>query len=207
MLDSDHSNVALVWRSHIAFLFTFLFQFSWLCTCQPAFRHPSFLKNVEHDSLNKFELTSLYGTPRNGGCSMILHKAQVRAMSTRRRVAVVLFLFFLCFLFTHLPSPSLTQNDTRSDDKPHFLYQSPFRESPDYQYEKELSNALKTIEQSVLAENHGNRTSESRIWQVAISQTIDEKEFRGADSRALEETNSEWMYNVRLVLHPRPTTS
>lgn len=132
-------------------------------------------------------------------------------MFTRRRVTVVLFLLLVWFFFTHLPSPPVTQNNTRADrpppkyrveEKPHFLYQSPYREFPDHQYEKELSDALKKIERKVLYENHGNTTSESRIWQVAISQTVGQSELRGADSRAFEETNSGWIYNVSSILCP-----
>lgn len=141
---------------------------------------------------------------------MIPPKIKLRAMFTRRRVTVV-FILFAWFLFTHLPSPPATQNNTRADrpppkyqveETPHFLYQSPFREFPDYQYEKDLSDALKKIEQSVLDANHGNSTSEARIWQVAISKTVGEEELRGADSRSFEGTNSEWIYNVRSILRP-----
>lgn len=79
------------------------------------------------------------------------------------------------------------------EDQPHFLYQSSFRESPDLQYESDVSGALESLAQNVLAQSQGNDESEERIWQIASDDMM-----RGADSREFEARNGEWKYTVRL---------
>lgn len=116
------------------------------------------------------------------------------------RATTCILVIFIWLLFRHLPSPPVTQNNTRADrprpknqaeERPHFLFQSPFRKSPDLQYERQISDALERLAQSVLSKNHGNSRSEDRIWQIAANDAM-----RGTDSREFEARNDEWAYTV-----------
>ncbi|KAK9848683.1 hypothetical protein MYU51_015409 [Penicillium brevicompactum] len=127
-------------------------------------------------------------------------KARGRRSFFTPRISSCVFVFLVWFLWHHLPSPPVTQNNTRADrpppryrveDQPHFLYQSSFRESPDLQYESEISDALESLAENVLAQSRGNDKSEERIWQIASDDTM-----RGADSREFEARNSEWKYTL-----------
>ncbi|CAG8237679.1 unnamed protein product [Penicillium olsonii] len=126
-------------------------------------------------------------------------KISSRAFFTPRKATCV-FIIFIWFLFYHLPSPPVTQNNTRAgrpspknqaEERPHFLFRSPFRKSPDLKYEEKISNALERLAQVVLSRNHGNSISEERIWQVALGDGM-----RGADSQEFEARNDEWAYTV-----------
>ncbi|CAG8371438.1 unnamed protein product [Penicillium salamii] len=116
------------------------------------------------------------------------------------RATTCIFVIFIWLLFRHLPSPPVTQNNTRADrprpknqaeERPHFLFQSPFRKSPDLQYERQISDALERLAQGVLSQNHGNSRSEERIWQIAANDAM-----RGTDSRDFEARNDEWAYTL-----------
>ena len=117
-----------------------------------------------------------------------------------RRGSCILFITFMWFLFYHLPAPPSTQNNTRADrpppehqveDTPRFIYRSPFRSSPDFQYEKQLSDSLVKIEKAVLAQSQESNISEDKIWQIAKNQ-----KHRGDDSIVFQGKNKEWEYNV-----------
>jgi hypothetical protein len=134
-----------------------------------------------------------------------LIKSQARICMTARCRSTMILLIFTWFLFQHLPSPPVTQNNTRADrpppkyrieDRARFFYKSPFREEPDVEYETKLSESLDKVERYVLSQNRGNRISEDSIWQIAISQKAKEEDLRGNDSLEFEYRNSEWIYNV-----------
>lgn len=125
-----------------------------------------------------------------------------RSLFTRRG-ACITFIIFIWFLFYHLPDPPSTQNNTRADrpppehqveDTPRFLYRSPFRNNPDVEYEKQLSEALEEIEEAVLASQESN-ISEDRIWQIAKNE-----KHRGDDSIVFEGKHKEWKYTVSTLI-------
>lgn len=104
---------------------------------------------------------------------------------------IVLAIFVLQHLFSvHKATPSIDDNDT----KPRFWYRSSFRESPDVDYEKRISNALQGIERAVLAGNGGNTLAEERIWQIAKNE-----DQRGQDSEAFQQQNRGWKYSVSFL--------
>ncbi|CAI7665719.1 unnamed protein product [Penicillium glandicola] len=120
-------------------------------------------------------------------------------MFTGRGVCII-FITFIWFLFYHLPAPPSTQNNTRADRPPpkhqvedtaRFIYRSPFRNNPDIQYEKQLSNALEEFEKAVLSQSQESNISGDRIWQIAK-----DEEHRGDDSREFEQKNNEWEYTL-----------
>ena len=109
-----------------------------------------------------------------------------------RRILLWLFIVLALFIFQRLLSnaaPHPVNNDDST--KPRFLYRSHFRDNPDFEYEKSLSDALQGIERAELAKNGNTLAAEERIWQIAK----DEGQ-RGDDSRALERQNRVWTYSV-----------
>jgi hypothetical protein len=127
-----------------------------------------------------------------------------RFLCTRRGFCVI-FIIFIWFLFYHLPAPPSTQNNTRADrpppehqveDTPRFIYRSPFRNNPDVQYEKQLSDALEKIEKAVLARSQESNISEDKIWQTAKNQ-----KHRSDDSIVFQGKNKEWEYNVSIFTY------
>lgn len=135
---------------------------------------------------------------------MSLKRIWVRAPRVfTRQGACITFIIFIWFLFYHLPDPPSTQNNTRADrpppehqveDKPRFLYRSPFRNNPDLEYENRLSNSLAEIEEAVLASGESN-ISEDRIWQIAKNE-----KHRGDDSIVFEGKHKEWKYTVSTLI-------
>lgn len=114
-----------------------------------------------------------------------------------RRILLWLSIILAFIIFKHAfsnPTPH-TNNDDNDSTKPRFLYRSRFRDNPDLEYEKRISNALQGIERAVLTENAGGDTlAEERIWQIAR-----DEEQRGDDSRAFESRNGGWIYSVSLL--------
>lgn len=118
-----------------------------------------------------------------------------------RRWCYLIAIVVICLLVLWLPGPPQTQNNISPDrpspkyqvtNTPRFLYRSPFRSHPDIGYEEHLSNSLRSIENSVLAQNHGNIIAEDRIWQIALGEAR-----KGPDSAAFEQVNMDWAYSVR----------
>ncbi|EED22047.1 conserved hypothetical protein [Talaromyces stipitatus ATCC 10500] len=105
-------------------------------------------------------------------------------------IPIVLILFIFHYVFSihnNRNGPHTDDNDTR----PRFLYRSSFRDNPDLEYERRISDALQGIEGTVLAENGGDTLAEERIWQIAK----DEGQ-RGSDSKALQGQNRLWEYSL-----------
>ncbi|CAG7939178.1 unnamed protein product [Penicillium salamii] len=117
-----------------------------------------------------------------------------------RRWCYLIAIVVICLLVLWLPGPPQTQNNISPDrpspkyqvtNTPRFLYRSPFRSHPDIGYEEHLSNSLRSIENSVLAQNHGNIIAEDRIWQIALGEAR-----KGPDSAAFEQVNMDWAYSL-----------
>ncbi|GAB1199252.1 hypothetical protein APSETT444_008598 [Aspergillus pseudonomiae] len=101
----------------------------------------------------------------------------------------------------HLPPPPKTKNNTSSNRKApeydvdttlRFLHLSSFREDPDSEYEKRISDALLEIERKALRERNWDTSAEDRIWQVALGKYIE----RESDSFEFEEENRGWKYTL-----------
>lgn len=103
-------------------------------------------------------------------------------------LAITLALFILRHGFFNT-TPHTKDND-ENDTKPRFLYRSQFREDPDFEYEKRISDALQGIERDELAKKGPTLASET-IWQIAKNE-----EQRGEDSKAFERQNRVWSYSV-----------
>lgn len=117
-----------------------------------------------------------------------------------RRWSILALVLIVYFLICHLPGPPATQNNTRADrpppkhrvdEQPHFLYRSPFRQNPDLEYEKRLSDDLQKLEQEALTRHGRSNIAENRIWQIA-----QDEDHRGSDSISFEKRNTDWMYTV-----------
>lgn len=115
-----------------------------------------------------------------------------------RRILLCLLVVLAPSIFQHL-LPNTTTHPIDDDDStiPRFLYRSPFRDNPDFEYEKRISDALQSIERDELAKNSNTLATET-IWQIAK----DERQ-RGDDSRAFERQNRLWKYSVSLFFPPR----
>ncbi|KAF5866075.1 hypothetical protein ETB97_001153 [Aspergillus alliaceus] len=118
-----------------------------------------------------------------------------------RKLTLVLLAALVYFVLYHLPPPPKTKNNTGSDRKPpkydvdttpRFLHLSPFREDPDTEYEKHVSEALLEIENTALRESNGDSSAEDRIWQIALGKRVE----RESDSLEFEQENSEWKYSL-----------
>ncbi|EAU31399.1 predicted protein [Aspergillus terreus NIH2624] len=117
-----------------------------------------------------------------------------------RRWSILALVLIVYFLICHLPGPPATQNNTRADrpppkhrvdEQPHFLYRSPFRQNPDLEYEKRLSDDLQKLEQEALTRHGRSNIAENRIWQIA-----QDEDHRGSDSISFEKRNTDWMYTL-----------
>ncbi|KKK21443.1 hypothetical protein AOCH_000137 [Aspergillus ochraceoroseus] len=119
---------------------------------------------------------------------------------TPRRLSTLVLVGVLYLVFHRLPSPPPPGDhrwlpDYDVGEIPRFLHRSPYRESPDREYESSVSEALRRIEQRALAQNGRDLVAEERIWQIRIGKQFT-KEQRGSDSHAFEEKNHEWKYTL-----------
>ncbi|RDW64492.1 uncharacterized protein DSM5745_09903 [Aspergillus mulundensis] len=125
----------------------------------------------------------------------------------RRRLPLLIAAFFLFFLFRSLlpvfaPNPRRVVGgkwlpDYEVQDVPRYLHHSPYRDAPDHDFERRVSEALSEIEENVLSGN-GDRVAEERIWQIRLGDTGagDGQPERGADSLAFTASNGEWAYTL-----------
>ena len=128
-----------------------------------------------------------------------------RKLSIGGRKLILLLLAVLIYVVLyHLPPPPKTKNNTSSNRKapeydvdttPRFLHLSSFREDPDSEYEKRVSDALLEIERKALRESNWDTSTEDRIWQVTLGKYIE----RESDSLAFEQDNNGWKYSVRIT--------
>ncbi|KAL4746937.1 hypothetical protein BDW72DRAFT_206898 [Aspergillus terricola var. indicus] len=116
-----------------------------------------------------------------------------------RRRSSLLFLAALClFVWRCLPSSNKRLvvsgkwlPDYDVEERPRYLHHSSYRASPDYDFERKVSEALVKIEDNVRAGNADLR-AEDRIWQIRLGPNKE----RGKDSVKFEEMNAEWDYNL-----------
>ncbi|KAL2847773.1 hypothetical protein BJY01DRAFT_164409 [Aspergillus pseudoustus] len=118
----------------------------------------------------------------------------------RRRLSILILVLLFFFVLHLLPSSSRNKRvvsgkwlpDYDIEDRPRFLHHSSYRHSPDRAFEQRVSDALKRIEENVLAGNSDLR-AEDRLWQIRLGNLNVE---RGQDSLTFEEKNREWQYNL-----------
>lgn len=133
---------------------------------------------------------------------IVRHRNPLYLTRRYQKVSLLFVAAFLFFLWNHLPEPPETANNTGMDrpppqyiieEKPEFLYRSPFREHPDHEYETMIDRSLKKIEEKTLAEDNGNIEAKETIWQIMLD--TDRKSVdRGPDSIAFEHANQGWEY-------------
>ncbi|KAJ5779950.1 hypothetical protein N7457_005110 [Penicillium paradoxum] len=105
-------------------------------------------------------------------------------------VAIILILFVV-FSF----QPPKSRRDTRTtriygDGRPQYLHHSIFRANPDYEYEIQLSNALRTVE--IEGQLHHDEDATDTLWQIMLP-GVDK---RSEDSMQFEGRNPDWGYKL-----------
>lgn len=121
----------------------------------------------------------------------------------RRRLSILGLILFLVLLFHSLPwkkdhvVAGKWLPDYDIEDVPRFLHRSSFRVSPDYGYERKVSEALQEIERNFLENHSGDRSAKDRIWQIRLGKSPDEE--RSPDSIRFSDRNNEWEYTVSLL--------
>ncbi|KAL2869516.1 uncharacterized protein BJX67DRAFT_347503 [Aspergillus lucknowensis] len=122
----------------------------------------------------------------------------------RRRLFLLLLLLLVLVFFVVLRCLPTGNNhivsgkwlpDYDVEATPRYLHRSSYRKSPDYAYERSVSEALQSIERDVLEGNGGQRLADARIWQIRLGDypvNLD----RGPDSLMFENVNSEWEYQL-----------
>ncbi|KAJ5167509.1 uncharacterized protein N7482_006290 [Penicillium canariense] len=129
---------------------------------------------------------------------MLRRYLPVRRWPGRYRSVVLVAVLALFVLLRSLPSLK-SELDSRAgaantEDRPHYLYHSAFRENPDLFYEEQLSIALQDLEHQQLSLN-GHEDTADTLWQIMLGQDPS-AEKRGDDSLDFEEKNSEWKYSL-----------
>ncbi|KAL2785802.1 hypothetical protein BJX66DRAFT_329014 [Aspergillus keveii] len=117
----------------------------------------------------------------------------------RRRLSILILVVLFIFVLNCLPSHNKRVvvggkwlPDYDVEERPRYLHHSSYRHSPDYAFERRVSDALKRIEQNAIAENSDLR-ADNRIWQIRLGNPNVE---RGHDSLQFEEKNREWEYTL-----------
>ncbi|KAL4936701.1 hypothetical protein BDV06DRAFT_204483 [Aspergillus oleicola] len=119
----------------------------------------------------------------------------------RRRLSFLVLVVFLFLIYHTLP---VSRNDRIVNGKwlpdydvgdlPRFLHHSPYRQNPDYEFERRVSEALKKIEENALEQADGDRAADDRIWQIRLGSQGDAE--RSPDSLKFGERNDEWQYTL-----------
>lgn len=111
---------------------------------------------------------------------------------------VVCLVFFLVVFIDRTPSKPSTQESWHPKDtnRPRYLHYSSFRENPDLEYEKELTQALRAIEDKEKSKHLKSRNPAhvDTIWQVLLKDPD-----RPQDSLELEDVNPDWEYKVGIA--------
>ncbi|KAE8355950.1 hypothetical protein BDV28DRAFT_11481 [Aspergillus coremiiformis] len=123
-----------------------------------------------------------------------------------RKLTLVFLVVLIYLVVYHLPPPPKTKNNTRADRQPptydvdttpRYLHSSRFREDPDSEYEKKVSDALSEIEGNARRREHNwDSSTDDRIWQVALGKYIE----RDTDSIEFEQENREWAYSASKLI-------
>lgn len=112
---------------------------------------------------------------------------------TRHKYVLVAAILTLFIIFKSVPSSLDPRIDKYGEDRPRHLHQSKFRADPDYEYEVELSNALRALE--IEREMHHDEDATDTLWQIMLPGVSQ----RSDDSNQFEKKNSEWKYKVSLT--------
>jgi hypothetical protein len=116
----------------------------------------------------------------------------------RRRLSILILVVLLIFVLNCLPSHNKRVvggkwlPDYDVEEHPRYLHHSSYRHSPDYAFERRVSEALERIERDAITGNSDLR-ADDRIWQIRLGTPNVE---RGHDSLQFEEKNREWQYTV-----------
>lgn len=117
----------------------------------------------------------------------------------RHKYVLVAAILTLFILFKSVPTPTYRldprNEKSHGDDRPRYLHQSTFRATPDYEYEINLSNALRAME--IERGMRHDEDATDTLWQIMLPGVNE----RSDDSIQFEQKNSEWKYKVR------PTTN
>ncbi|KAJ5991743.1 hypothetical protein N7451_007467 [Penicillium sp. IBT 35674x] len=93
-----------------------------------------------------------------------------------------------------LESAQNLRPDNQTEKEPRYLQRSQFRTNPDVEYEQQVSDALRDIEEHERALHDGNKSWDI-IWQMLLKDAPT-PENRGQDSLQMEEQNPEWSYKL-----------
>ncbi|KAJ5480107.1 hypothetical protein N7530_005616 [Penicillium desertorum] len=109
----------------------------------------------------------------------------------RHKYVLVAAILTLFIIFKSVPSSSLDpRTDKYGEDRPRYLHQSKFRADPDYEYEVELSNALRAVE--IEREMRHDEDATDTLWQIMLPGVSQ----RSDDSIQFEKKNPEWKYKL-----------
>ncbi|KAJ6121163.1 hypothetical protein N7523_005443 [Penicillium sp. IBT 18751x] len=110
----------------------------------------------------------------------------------RVKYVAVIAILVLFLLVQGLPSLNIVETRVRDfhvgEDKPRYLYHSTFRDDPDLEYERNVSQAMRDLEKKQLALDSEDTTK--TLWQILLDPSVQ----RGEDSLLFEEKNPEWKY-------------
>ncbi|KAL3475966.1 hypothetical protein BJX99DRAFT_228670 [Aspergillus californicus] len=119
----------------------------------------------------------------------------------RRRFSIFISVAIIFVIFRCLPSGNnrIVSGKWLPDydvgDVPRYLHHSSYRDYPDYEYERKLSNALQLLEKDVLEKNGYDYVGQDRIWQIRLGDHP-EGNIRPQDSLMFEEQNVDWQYTL-----------
>ncbi|KAF4771571.1 hypothetical protein N7455_007684 [Penicillium solitum] len=112
----------------------------------------------------------------------------------RHKYVLVAAILTLFILFKSVPTPTYRldprNEKSHGEDRPRYLHQSTFRATPDYEYEINLSNALRTME--IEREMRHDEDVTDTLWQIMLPGASE----RSDDSIQFEQKNSEWKYKL-----------
>ncbi|KAJ5676512.1 uncharacterized protein N7477_002145, partial [Penicillium maclennaniae] len=110
----------------------------------------------------------------------------------RVKYVAIIAILVLFLLARGLPSLSSVETRVRDshmgEDRPQYLYHSTFRDDPDLEYERNVSQAMRDLEKKQLALDSEDTTN--TLWQILLDPSVQ----RGEDSLLFEEKNPEWNY-------------
>ncbi|KAJ5746895.1 uncharacterized protein N7511_008591 [Penicillium nucicola] len=118
------------------------------------------------------------------------HRSYLGSLNRQRSALLVaVVVLFVIFEFL-LPSTRPDARFERSQDRPWYLHQSPFRTNPNYEYEIKISNALHDLE--IEGQLRGDIGAPDTVWQIMLM----DNDKRGEDSLQFEKKNAEWNYSL-----------
>lgn len=110
----------------------------------------------------------------------------------RRRYVLLLVIVLTILWFQPFLSSNICPT-SQADIEPEFLWRSSYRDKPDTDYETQVRDALKYIEQ--VAVEHGDNEAAHKIWQILLG-TGEDTDNRGPHSHNFQEKNAGWDFQV-----------